>query len=196
MLLPASTPMTPDEFLAWSMDREQRYELVDGVPVAMAGAKRQHDQIVVNVLGELRNQLRGQACRPFTADTAVRIPNQNVRLPDAGVDCGLFDREANWAATPVLVVEVLSPSTRNFDLLVKLEEYKTVTSLRHVLIVNPDLAQVFHWTRPGEDVWAYKLHETLEADIALVPPGVTLRLADVYEGVTFLATAPRLVLVQ
>lgn len=195
MLLPVPTPMTPDEFLAWSKDREHRYELVNGVPVAMAGAIRRHDQIVINVLGELRNQLRGQPCRPFTTDTAVRIPNRNIRLPDAGVDCAPLDDEANWAAAPVLVVEVLSASRRDFDLLVKLEEYKTVPSMRHVLIVNPDVAQVFHWTRPEGGAWSYEQHETLEASVALEPPGATLLIADLYEGLTFKAV-PRLVLVR
>lgn len=194
MLLPESTPMTPDEFLAWSMDQERRHELVDGVPIMMAGASRRHDQIVVNALRELGNQLRGKACRPFTADTAVRIPNRNVRLPDAGVDCGPFDDEANWAGAPVLVIEVLSPSTQAFDLLVKLEEYKTVASLRHILIVNPDVPQVICWTRPDEAAWTYDVHETVDAIIALQPPGVALRVADLYEGLAFKAV-PRFVLV-
>jgi len=63
--------MTPDEFLLWALDQETRHELVDSIPMAMAGARAQHDQIVVNTLGELRSQLRGTACRPFSADSAV-----------------------------------------------------------------------------------------------------------------------------
>lgn len=140
--------MTPDEFLVWIQTQEQRYELVDGVPVATAGAKRRHDQIVVNTLRELGNQLRRVPSRPFSADTAVRIPAGNVRFPDAGVDCGTFNDDANDAAAPALVVEVLSASTRDFDLFRKLEEYKTVPSLRHAVIVNPDEPQVIHWRRP------------------------------------------------
>jgi len=121
MPLEAIRTMSQDEFLAWARDRDQRHELVDGVPVAMAGAKRRHDQIVVNTIRELSTQLRGAVCRPFTPDTAVRIPAGNVRLPDAGVDCGAFWDETNWADQPAVVIEVLSASTRDFDLFGKVE---------------------------------------------------------------------------
>ena len=190
MLLPAPVRMTPDDFLLWSLDQEVRYELVDGVP--MARARRRHDQIVVNTIGELRNQLRGAVCRPFSADTAVRIPNGNVRLPDAGVDCGVFDDDAMAADRPVLVVEVLSESTRAFGLFGKVEEYKTVASVAHILLVNPDEPQAIHWRRMDEAGWTYKLIEGLEAAVASDPPGLTLRLADLYEGLTF-RPKPRLV---
>lgn len=136
--------MSAEEFLEWSLDQALRYELVDGVPVAMAGAKQQHDQIVANVHGMLYNLLRGKSCRYFTADLAVRIPAGNIRRPDAGIDRGAFDREATTAAAPLLALEVLSPSTRDFDMFGKLEEYKTVSTLAHIVIVDPDTPQVFH----------------------------------------------------
>ena len=193
--MPSTAPvrMDGDDFLTWCLDQEEDYELVDGVPVAMPGARQRHDQIVVNVIAELGNQLRGATCRPFSGNTAVRIPNGNIRRPDAGVDCGTFDDQAMAADQPVLVVEVLSPSTRAFDMLGKLEEYKTVPSLRHVLLVDPDEAQVLHWTRADDGVWTHHPHEGLDAAIGLAPPGVTLRLADLYEGLTF-RPMPRLVL--
>jgi Uma2 family endonuclease len=107
--------MTAAQFFDWDPGDDARYELVDGVPVMMTGARRRHDQIVVNGVGELGAKLRGHRCRPFTADTAVRIPNGNIRRPDAGVDCGRFDDDAVHADQPRLVIEVLSPSTRQFD---------------------------------------------------------------------------------
>ena len=193
--MPLTAPFRMDahDFLAWCLDQELDYELVDGVPVAMTRARRRHDQIVVNVIAELRNQLRGATCRPFSDDTAVHIPNGNIRRPDAGVDCGIFDDQAMAADQPVLVVEVLSPSTRAFDMVGKLEEYKTVASLRHVLLVDPDEPQVLHWMRADDGAWTHHPREGLDAAIALAPPGVTLRLADVYEGLTF-RPMPRLVL--
>ena len=190
--MPAPARMTPDEFLLWALDQPARYELVDGAPMAMAGARRRHDRIVVNTLRELANQLRGQACVPFSADTAVRIPNANVRLPNAGVDCGRYDDDAMAADQPVLVIEVLSASTRDFDLFGKVEEYKTVPGLSHIVLVNPDEPQAVHWTRAGGAPWSYHLHEGLDAAIALDPPGVALRLADLYEGLAF-RPKPRLV---
>ncbi len=192
MQLEAIRTMGQDEFLAWAQDREGRYELVDGVPVAMAGAKRRHDQIVVNVIRELATQLRGAACRPFTADTAVRIPVGNVRLPDAGVDCGVFRDDTNWADAPAVVIEVLSASTRDFDLFGKVEEYKTVPTLRHIVIVDPDEARAVHWSRATDDAWSFQPYEGLDAAVTTAAPPLTLRLADLYEGLAFPAK-PRLV---
>jgi Uma2 family endonuclease len=103
--------MTEDEFFAWQERQDNRCEFVDGFPVQMmSGASRRHDQIVVNILAELRSQLRGGPCRPFTADTAVRTAAGRLRRPDVGVVRALHDR-AFVADRPRLVVEVLSPST-------------------------------------------------------------------------------------
>ena len=87
--------MSADEFLEWCLYQEERYELIDGVPQAITGARRVHDQITVNAIGMLFALLRGQRCRPFSPDTAVRIPAGNTRRPDAGIDCGTFNPQAN-----------------------------------------------------------------------------------------------------
>src|SRR5262249_9944902 len=73
---------TIEEFFAWQERQPERYELVDGFPTRMmAGAKNLHDDIVVNVLAELRNQLRGGGCRPFTSDGSVETKPGQIRRP-------------------------------------------------------------------------------------------------------------------
>jgi Uma2 family endonuclease len=185
--------MTQAEFLAWLPTQERRHELVDGVPVAMAGAKRRHDQIVVNALRELSSQLRRGRCHVFSADTAVLIPAGNVRMPDAGVDCGAFDGDANFAAAPVLVIEVLSASTRDFDLFVKLEEYRTLPGLRHIVMVDPEAPQVVHWARDDAGSWGYTALEGLQAVLSFPDLPATIPLAELYEGLEF-RPLPRLIL--
>ena len=128
--------MIADEFLDWVVDQEEHYELIDGQPVMMTGVNRRHDRIVVNALVSLVAQLRGRPSQPFTSETAVRIPAGNIRVPDLGVDCGRPDDRSSSAAEPVLVVEVLSPSTSLFDRTIKLEGYKTVTGLHYILLVD------------------------------------------------------------
>jgi Uma2 family endonuclease len=184
--------MTADEFLDWSLSQPLRYELVDGVPMAMAGAKRRHDQIVANLHGQLYLAMRARTCRYFTADTAVRIPSGNIRRPDAGVDCGTYDDDAMSADAPLLVVEVLSPSTRDFDMFGKLDEYKTVPSLRHIILIDPDTPQAYHWSRAEDLTWQHTLLEGLDAAITIPDIPCTLDLATLYEGLSFTAR-PRLV---
>lgn len=188
----AAERMGVDAFLAFTAGREERWELVDGVPQMMAGAKRQHDRIVVNVLGLLVAQLRGRACEPFTADTFIRIPSGNYRMPDAGVDCGQAAAEDRAAREPRLVVEVLSPSTRDFDMFGKLDEYKRVETLWHIVLIDPDTPQATVWSRDAAGHWAYELVIGLEAMIALAALDLVLPLAELYARVEF-PPRPRLV---
>lgn len=189
----AARPMTADEFLEWGQYQELRYELVDGAPVAMTGARRQHDRVVMNALGLLFNSLRGKPCQPFTADVAVRIPTGNIRRPDVGVDCGRFDRDATTADEPFLVIEVLSPSTRAFDLFHKLDEYKSIPSLCHIVMIDPDQPEAIHWSRaPGLD-WISATVAGLDGVISIPGLSCNLDLATLYEGLTF-QSRPRLVL--
>jgi Uma2 family endonuclease len=141
---PVARPWTVDQFFEWQARQTDRYELVSGYPVRMiAGAKNVHDDIVVNILAELRGQLRGSGCRPFTGDGSVEtIPGQ-IRRPDVGVDCGRRDPNAMKAAEPRMVAEVLSPTTRDFDAFEKLEEYKQVASLDYVLVIEPNALRLW-----------------------------------------------------
>jgi Uma2 family endonuclease len=185
--------MTADEFLEWDLTAPDcRHELVDGVPVAMTGASQRHDLVVVNTLTELRVKLRGGPCRVLTPDVAVKIPNGRVRRPDVGVHCTAFDDRALFAAQPRLVVEVLSPSTRAFDRDRKVEEYKSVPSLAHILLIDPDAPEIMLWSRDQAGTWTLAIVEGLEAVVELGALGVSLRLADLYDGPTF-SSGPRLV---
>jgi Uma2 family endonuclease len=188
----AMTRMSAEEFLEWGLHQDVGYELVDGVPVAMAAVTRLHDRIVTNVHGMLYNLLRGRKCRAFTGAIAVRIPGGNIRRADAGIDRGIVDDEATTAGEPMLLLEVLSSSTRDFDMFGKLEEYQTVSGLAHIVIVDPDAPQVFHWSRARNEPWRHQLLEGLDAVIQLPEFDGALDLASLYEGVTF-RPRPRLV---
>jgi Uma2 family endonuclease len=184
---------TVEEFFAWQEKQPERYELVDGFPVRMmSGARNVHDDIVVNVLAELRNQLRGSGCRPFTGDGSVETRPGQIRRPDIGVDCGRRDPNATKATLPRVVVEVLSPSTRDFDTIGKLEEYKLVDSLEHILIVEPNAPEVMIWVRGTDGSWRQGIRRGLDQEIDMPEIGVTLPLAEIYDGVSFPA-GPRLV---
>lgn len=187
----AAERMTPEAFLVWSKGREGRWELVHGIPVGMAGAGRTHDRIVVNTLGQIYRQLEGKTCQGFTADTFVRIPNGNFRMPDTGVDCGTGDADDRFASDPRLVVEVLSPSTKDFDMYGKLDEYKRVPSLRYIVLLDSDFPQATVWERRAGE-WSHALVRGLDAEIKLPELEIVLPMAKLYAQVAFPAR-PRLV---
>jgi Uma2 family endonuclease len=184
---------TVEEFFAWQEKQSERYELVDGLPVRMmAGAKNVHDDIVVNVLAELRNQLRGGGCRPFTGDGSIETKPGQIRRPDIGVDCGRRDPNATKATSPRVVVEVLSPTTRDFDTIGKLEEYKLVDSLERIVVIEPNVPEVIIWVRATDQGWRKGIRQGLDQKIDMPEIGATLTLAEIYDGVEFPAR-PRLV---
>jgi len=188
----AQRPWTVEEFFAWQEKQPERYELVDGFPVRMmAGARNVHDDIVVNVLAELRNQLRGGACRPFTGDGSIETKPGQIRRPDIGVDCGRRDPNATKATSPRVVAEVLSPTTRDFDTIGKLEEYKLVDSLERIVVIEPNAPEVIAWVRAADRSWRKAVLRGLDQQIDMPEIGATLPLAEIYDGVEFPAR-PRL----
>jgi len=198
MLKKIERQMTPEEFYAWQEGMDERYELVDGYPVPrcpdiemMTGASRRHDQIVSNILVELGGQLRGGTCRGFTADTAVRTASGR-RRPDAGVECGRLDDQSYEAGEVRMVVEVLSPSTRDVDTFAKLDEYKGIDSMDYILFVEPNAPLAILWSRSADRNWSFAKIEGLEASVEAASLGITLKLDDIYSGLTF-RPSPKLV---
>jgi len=193
MAEPERRGWTLEEFFAWQEKQPDRYELVDGRPLKMmAGAKNVHDDIVVNLVGELRTQVRGSGCRPFTGDGSVETRPGQIRRPDVGVDCGPRDPNATTSALPRVVIEVLSPSTRDFDSFKKLEEYKGVASIDYILLVEPNEALVSAWSRDDNGQWMEQRIRGLDAMIDMPKLNIALRMDAIFEGVRF-PVMPRLV---
>jgi Uma2 family endonuclease len=179
--------MTPDAFLVWCLDQPDRWELVQGLPIRMmTGATQRHDAIVVNLISELRQRLRGSACRPATADVASRMPGGNVRRPDVTVDCGPAEPDALETTAPTVFFEVLSKSTRTFDIVRKPDEYKTVATLRHIVLIDAREPRVWLWSRADEtSPWTDQDVLGLEASVPLAAIGIDLPMVQIYDGITF-----------
>ncbi len=170
--------LTFEQFGDWLQGQDHTHELADGAPVMRAGANRRHDRIAANIIRAAGNQLQDRTCQPFTSDTFIRIPAGNARLPDLGVDCGPFDETSLAASAPALGVEILSPTTRNFDRNDKLEEYKTVPTLNYSLLVDPDIPQVRLYWRDARRAWISERLAGLDAVVALPVLGIRLTLRE------------------
>jgi Uma2 family endonuclease len=184
MAEPSLKLMTPDEFYIWQLDQDERYELVDGVPVplrAMTGASNVHDVILVNCILELGNRLRGRPCRVASADTALRTSIRSSRRPDVTVDCAPPEAKSYEAQRPTVVVEVLSPTTRTIDRFTKLDEYRRHPTLRHILLVEPGSVASKLYSRPEGGEWTAVDLIGREAVIELAAIEVSLPLAALYD---------------
>jgi Uma2 family endonuclease len=187
--------LSEEEFFAWLVHQERRHELVNGEAVMMAGADARHDTIVFNVLLGLGNRLRGKPCRPFTADTAIRIPVGNIRYPDASVDCGKRADRDMTATAPTVVFEVASPSTRAFDREDKLAEYQSVATMRHIVLIDTEEPEARLYSRGPDDFWTVDRIDGVDASIPLPAIDVDLPLIEIYDGVEF-RPRPRLIRVE
>ena len=189
MAEPQLRRMSQDEFFAWQERQDRLYELIDGIPVLplkmMTGASQAHDRVVVNIIRELSNQLRGGPCRPTTDDLAVRIPAGNVRRPDVTVECGQAGRRELAVREPRVVIEVLSPSTMSFDRIRKLPEYQTIASVTHILPVDTEAPRIDLLSRESDGNWVQTKYDGLEAHIDLPAIRARLKLVDVFEGLEF-----------
>jgi Uma2 family endonuclease len=179
--------MSIEEFLDWQTGQELKWELVDGVPVlplkSMTGATQRHDRVTVNILGELRNQLRKGPCRPSTSDIALLTGRRSVRRPDITVQCAPADPKSMTAVEPRVVVEVLSPSTMNYDRVQKLDEYRALPAVAVILLVDTETPRITAWRRSGDIGWSKAEHAGLDAIVPLPEIAAQLALADVFEGV-------------
>ena len=172
---------TEEEFFRWLERQEERYELVDGEPRTLPETGQRHNRLVSHLFGALFRRLRDDGCRCVLWNTALRIPGGNLRYPDVLVDEASYQPCDLAARNPVLVADVLSPSTRVFDDTWKLEEYPGVPMLRHILVLDPEEPRARLHSRGSEaEDWDWRLLRGEAAEVALPALGVALTLGECY----------------
>lgn len=185
------TMLTPAEYLERERVAACRSEYVNGEVQAMAGGSSDHDAICANIGQILGAQLRGRPCRVFTANFKVRIDKANVfRYPDLSGLCGpvlYHDNHRDAYGNPSLVIEVLSPSTEDYDRGEKFRLYRLLDSLFEYIMIRQDRVEVEVWTRGTDSTWTAVVYNERSDTISLTSLNCTLKLADVYEKVEFAA---------
>ena len=134
--------MTLAAFLEWDDGTDRRYQLLDGVPVMMAPAAEAHGELAAALAGEIRSRVK-RPCRVISeAGITVEGRSDTYYVADLAVTCAPREPGRRMVAEPVLIVEVLSPSTELIDRLRKLADYRTLPSVQEILIVFPDERRV------------------------------------------------------
>lgn len=188
MTSPARSYLTPADYLAAERRAEHRSEYFHGEVFAMAGASREHNLIVTNLVAALHLQLAGRDCELYASDMRVKVSATGLyTYPDVVVACGspeFEDEEGDTLLNPTLIVEVLSPGTEQYDRGAKFEHYRRLPSLKEYLLVAQANPQVERFARL-EAGWlmagAGGLQTTLHLDVI----GCALPLADVYARIQF-----------
>lgn len=178
------TPRLTDSaaFLAWAEGREGRYELVDGRVTMMTGGSRAHALIMRRLANAIEQRLDGTRWTVLNADFAVRITPSTVRYPDVIVDVAAGTLRDLSATTPVLIAEVLSPSSVTTDLGDKAAEYLRLDSVLAYLVLSQDEPKAWVWVRGNPEFIGPKVVAGNESVIHVVPLSIELPLAEIYRG--------------
>ena len=188
--LAAQTYLTPEQYLAWERKSDTKHEYLRGEIIAMSGASRAHSLIVTNISGELYIQLKEGTCEVHTNDIRVRTsPEISYFYPDVLVVCGeprFEDSTFDTLLNPIVLVEVLSPSTQAYDRGEKFKHYQQLRSLREYILVAQDEVRVERYCRQGTE-WQPTEFRSVEDVLSLTSIDCELSLDDIYRRVEFQA---------
>ena len=175
-----------DAFLDWELEQETKHEYYRGEVFAMAGGTEPHANIISNLHLALRLALRDRDCKVYTDALGVRIEAADLyTYPDLSVVCGereLYGPRKTALLNPLVLVEVVSPSTENYDRTAKFDLYAQLPSLKAYVLVAQDAPSVHVYSRDGPH-WQF-VH-TSEGEARLPALDASLPLAEIYNGVTF-----------
>jgi Uma2 family endonuclease len=173
---------TYSEYLALERHANVRHEFFDGEIYAMAGGTPEHAAFCMNVGTALNNQLRGRGCRVHSSDLLIRVLETGLATyPDITVVCGraeLDPADRNTITNPVVIVEVLSPGTAEYDRGEKLGHYQRIPSLREIVLVAHDERLIEIWRREESHAWTRS--EARSGSLRLASIDCTLEVDDVY----------------
>ena len=168
-----------EDYLKGELISEVKHELIDGHVHAMAGASGNHDRISGNVYSEFRSHLKNSPCEPFGSDMKVKV-NSNFFYPDVIIDCNFDNSEPYFIETPIIIVEVLSKSTRKTDETTKLMSYINIPSLKEYVLIEQDFVDIQVIRR--SEGWLQK-HYFLGDEITFESIDLTLSVEDIYHRV-------------
>lgn len=181
--------LTPQEYLEIERGSATRHEYYYGKLYAMAGASRRHNRITANLVARIDAQQQGKNCNVYANDMRVRSEESgSFTYPDVVVTCGkeeFFDREKDTLLNPLIIMEVLSESTAEYDRTTKFRGYRRIESLKEYLLVAQDTMRVEQYVRQTEELWTYRVYEAPDALVRLESAGVELAVAEIYAKVEF-----------
>lgn len=186
---PAKVFYTPEEYLRLEENSVEKHEFFHGEIFSMAGGTPRHNFLVANVTAELIFGLRGKDCTPYSSDMRILVRDSGLyTYADASVVCGetelALDRN-DTITNPVLVVEVLSPSTEKYDRSQKFELYRGLASLQNYLLIDQSRVYIELYTRGASNTWLLQTFNNLTQTVTLSSVNLTITVANFYDKVKF-----------
>ena len=182
--------MTEAEYLEFERASETKHEFFDGEVFDMAGASEEHNSIAQSISHYLYPQVRKNGCKVHSSDMRLKVLATGLfTYPDISIYCGelkFTGDKPDTLTNPTIIIEILSPSTELHDRNAKFRHYQQIPSLKEYVLVSQDKARIERYLREeGKKTWQYLDVEGLDESIEFPSVKALLKLADVYEQVSF-----------
>ena len=172
-------PISTEEYLQSEHLSDTKHELINGEIYAMAGASKSHERISVNLLTEFTNHLKNSSCEPFGSDIKVKA-GTNFYYPDLMVVCDDKTDDEYYTEQPVIIIEILSKSTRRLDETMKLMSYINIPSLQEYVMIEQDIVDIQVIRR--SEGWLQK-HYFLGDEVTFAAIDLTLLVENIHHRV-------------
>ncbi len=178
---------TREEYFALEETTEIKHEFYNGEIFAMSGGTFNHATIGVNVVTAFKIKLCAKCCTPTNSDMRIETPNGLITYPDAAVFCGQPELTENKCAliNPVVIIEVLSPSTRRYDEGGKFALYRSIPTFQDYLLIDSEKIFVQHFRKIDNSEWILHDYFDLTDSIILNSIQETIHLHEIYEGLQY-----------
>lgn len=186
MLAQLETPITPQEYLAFERQAEEKHEFVDGIIYAMSGASLRHNTIAWNISANLHFQFRGRNCQAMASDMRVKVNETDYVYPDIVGLCGdvkLEDEQVDTLLNPTVIIEVLSKSTQNYDKNKKMALYQNLPTVQDYVLVAQDEYRVEHYQRKSQNQWLLTILTESAQILQLSSVNAEILFQDIYARV-------------
>ena len=180
--------LSPEQYLEIDSRAELPSEYYDGVMYPIEATTFRHDDIQSNLSGFVKPALRNSTCHSHGPTVRVRLPNKRYAYPDLFVVCGKIEREDkkyDTALNPVVIFEVLSPSTGDFDRGGKADLYRAIPTVRDYVIIAQDEVLVQRYARQEAGKWLLETFDSIADILHLDSIGLKIPLSEIYLGVDF-----------
>ena len=188
--LPKRQFISEEDYLTMEEVSPVKHEYFDGEIFQMAGASDEHNTIAMNIAAELHQQLKKRPCKVYQNDMRLYVEKEGIyTYPDVMVVCGKPEikkyKNLDNILNPVLIVEVLSPSTADYDKGAKFEQYRTIESFKEYLLVSQDAKQITRYTKQTNGSWILMDFIGDKTEIELSSIECSLAMEDIYDKVDF-----------
>lgn len=162
--------------------------------LAMSEASSRHNKIFSNLFGQLGMILKGKPCQPFGPDMRINIPENTLyTYPDISVFCGdlqFSQEDEDTAVQPTVLIEILSPSTKQYDRGAKFKLYRDIPTLREYILVDAESVNIEAFRINSNNHWELEEYKTISGELAIPSVQVIISIADIYEGTKLPKTIP------